>query len=336
MENIRECQELERTLYSEYWSGNGSSSVSRRIMEEPEESFALANEEPEDEQDEDLDVTVEEDGDIEMREFVVFSSDQEGSEQAEVDLEAVEDAAYEPLAVRRSHRLQEQQHSNDLNQDADEHSWSSQQRSHTPPLPENEREEPWHFAHIEHVWKWREFSRAEIFQNISQPNSSDANSTSSRRGPYKSTTTELDQMLLSKCTRRLVEWRRKAADGLSNEALDQLLDILHDPECNVDALPRNHYYLEQLQDRALTSFTPKTTTWRIPKVKNDLESEEITFTDIADLLQLQLQDPEVAQSIITEYSENNGVISHPSHGEIWRKLASYDAARECRPLFLKV
>jgi hypothetical protein len=114
------------------------------------------------------------------------------------------------------------------------------------------------------------------------------------------------------------------------------LDILHSPDCVNDLLPRNHYFLEQLQDRAIESFRPKTTRWRIPKETNDAESEEIVITDIEHLIGLQLQDPEIARSIITSYSDNNGIINHPAHCELWKKLAAYDAERGSHPLCLKV
>ena len=71
-------------------------------------------------------------------------------------------------------------------------------------------------------------------------------------------------------------------------------------------------------------------------MKNNIESEEIAFTDIADLLQLQLQDADIVQSMILKYNENNSIISHPSNGEIWKNLADDDIARGCYPLFLKV
>jgi hypothetical protein len=207
----------------------------------------------------------------------------------------------------------------------------------TPPPPENERVEPWHFADLDKVWSWKAFCKEELFKNVKQVEDDLAQeNVGSKRGRYKSTTTALDEILKSSCTRRFVEWRRRIGDGLSNVALDELLNILHDPDCNNGLLPRNHYQLEQLQDRALASFKPKTTRWRIPKEKNDAESEEIVVTDIEHLLRLQLQDPEVARSIIANYSYNDGIISHPSHGELWKKLAAYDAANRSFPLCLKV
>src|SRR4051812_11998778 len=149
MENIRECRELEHALFSEYYSSNGSSSVSRQIMEEMEENSVLVNEESEAERYRDLDVAVEEDGDIEMHELVTFNNHKESEQEDLDDFEAVEDD--EPLVTHHSHCLQaRQQHqqSNELSQDAMDQ--SSQQRSQTPPLPESEREDPWHFANIEH------------------------------------------------------------------------------------------------------------------------------------------------------------------------------------------
>lgn len=303
MENIRDRKELERTLFSNYWGNDGGPSVSRRIMEELEDSYARTEEEV-DKNEDDFDMDLEGDNDSEKLEF---NSNQEESDQ------------------EMSNQGSEAQAGTEIDD----------QRLSSQPSPIDERKEPWHFANVELVEKWREFCREELFQKIHQVDSgdSDVDNVKSKRG---STTEELDRMLQSRSTRYFVEWRRKWADGLSNEALDQLLRILHDPECDTDLLPRNHYFLEQLQDRALVSFIPKTTCWTIPKENNDQESEEITITDVASLIQLQLQDPETAQAIITEYSENDGIISHPTHGEIWKNLARHDTERGCRPLFLKV
>jgi len=344
--NIQDRRNLERTIFSSYYGKDNDgvySNISRQIMEEVEgEDFKNTDEE--DEWHNDFDTIIEDDGDIESYEPDIFS-DQGESEQAEINLEDDEDSDKNDHLTRRcSQRLQQQrfQSLENLSKD-DQLSSSSQYRARTPPPPEDEREEPWDFVSVEHVWRWREFSYDRVFERISQVGTDDlpqqhcsVDGSSSKRGPYKSTTTELDQMLLSKCTRRLVEWRRKMADGLSNESLDELLNILHDPECDINLLPHNHYHLEQLQDRALMFFKPKTTRWRIPKAKNDIESEEIIMTDIADLLRLQLQDPQIAQSIITDYNANDGIISHPSHCELWKSLYSYDLARDCRPLCLKV
>ncbi len=115
------------------------------------------------------------------------------------------------------------------------------------------------------------------------------------------------------------------ADGLSNKALDELLSILHDPECDLDQLPSKSYYLEQIQNRALAPFILQSSRWRI--LTKDNGSEEIIFVDIADMLQQQLKDPNIAQSIIIDSSQNNGIISHPSHAELWRNLQIYDSAK---------
>jgi hypothetical protein len=266
-------------------------------------------------------------------------SDQEGSDQQESDQEDDEDLSQEDFgntnlespALRRSQRLQYRAPTFDEPMDMEG------QRSGTPPPPEEEQKEPWHFSNVEEVRNWREFCRDEIFQNIHQVEEDPIQeNVSSKRGKYKSTTVGLDKTLESSCARRFVEWRRTMADGLSNEALDGLLDILHSPDCNNDLLPRNHYHLEQLQDRALAPYKPRTTRWRIPKQNNGLESEEIIITDIEHLLSLQLQDPEIGSSIITEYNYNDGLVNHPSHGELWKKLAAHDTARDSHPLCLKV
>jgi hypothetical protein len=325
MRNIKEREEFVHNLFSGYWSGEGGPSISRRIMEEEEEDFGDQNE-----QDVDEDADLEDDDEIEMEMIGSVGRDPEGSDREVLEQEDFEDS--ESPAVRRSHRLQYQ--TSTINEEPMDMDY---QRSGTPPPPEEERREPWHFANVEEVCKWREFCREELFKNIRRVEDQPAQeNVTSKRGRYKSTTTELDRCLESSSTRRFVEWRRTAADGLSNEALDQLLEILHDPDCNNDLLPRNHYYLEQLQDRALASFKPKTTRWKIPTENSDVESEEIVITDIEHLLRLQLQDPEIARSIITDYSDNNGVIAHPSHGEIWKKLAAYDTAKGSHPLCLKV
>ena len=61
-----------------------------------------------------------------------------------------------------------------------------------------------------------------------------------------------------------------------------------------------------------------------------------SITDIGDLLRLQLEDPNVAETFAMSYSENDGIISHPSHGELWKKLSSYDISRGLFPLCLNV
>jgi hypothetical protein len=333
--NIKEREELVRNLFSDYWTGKGHVSISRQIMEEVEEDAYARSERDED----DVGLGLGDEGDIEMEEIGNTEHYSEVEYQEELDQDdfeaAGDDAIHESSAVRRSCRLQNQALTFDeFDQDPAD---IENQRSRTPPPPEEEREEPWHYANVDGIWQWRDFCRGEIFKNIHQVEDDSVQvDHGEKRGSYRSTTVGLDRFLESSCTRRFIEWRRAMADGLSNEALDELLDILHSPDFDRDLLPRNHYYLEKLQDRALAPFMPKTTRWRIPKKKNELESEEIVITDIEHLLRLQLQDPDVARSILTEYSHNDGLISHPSHGELWRKLVTYDAARDSRPLCLKV
>jgi hypothetical protein len=323
--NIRELRELEQSLFLGYSSKIGGPSISRRIMEQ-EENMVAGDEQDEIESDPDM-------GDNDNTEIGEIDSTERNSEESEheeLELEDSEDLG--SSATRHSLRLQYQ-----MPVFSEEPMDTDYRRSGTPPPPEEEREEPWDFANVQQILNWREFSKEELFQNIHQIEDDAAQENiNSKRGNYKSTTTGLDKNLESTSTRRFVEWRRVAADGLSNEALDELLDILHSPGCDNSLLPRNHYHLEQLQDRATASFRPKTTRWRIPSETSDAESEEITITDIEHLIALQLQDPEIAQSIITGYSHNDGIISHPSHCELWKKLATYDAARSSYPLGLKV
>jgi len=312
--NIKERQELERRLFANYWNEEGPS-ISRQIIEE-KENISVPEELGEDKGNSDNEMVEM----IEVNSIVqdLEESGQEEESQEELDQEEFDQEEFDQEEFDREEFDREEFDQEEFDQE------------------EFDQEEPSHSAD-EQIRNWRMFCKDEIFQNIHQIEEGPVQENiRSKRGRYKSTTVDLDRTLESSCTRRFIEWRRTMADGLSNEAIDELLDILHSPDCDIDFLPHNYYHLEQLQDRALMSFKPKTTRWRIPKRNNNIESEEIIVTDIEHLLRLQLQDPEVAHSIITDYSYNNGFIGHPSNGELWKELAAHDVARDLHPLCLKV